>query len=432
MKRNAIFTLIFCGVILNFSVWAGQKSYRVEIRNAPIVDVVRMLTKIGGKSVVVPTHIDENVTASFPSVTTDAALDAVLESKGLGSFVKNGVVHISTKTDIEAMGKDLVLLTFALKYSKAKEVGTQMAKLVSTRGTVMIDERTNSVTVRDTRSSLKNVKALVRNIDKADRQVLIEARIVQASTDFAQSLGIKWDITFGDADNHGTFDNSPKKTSPRDGGITVALKPVDWAWLNLQLSAGEEKGLVSIISKPSIVTMNNQAATIRSGEKFFIIAPGNVNIGTGAASSSDGEASVDTQASAGSASSTNMKEVETGLTMIATPQITVDGKISLLLDVTQSQIDDAKARVQGVPRIFDNRATTTVLLADGETTVIAGLSQILESDTKNGIPGLQDIPIFGRLFSSSSKVSKKSELLIFIKPTVISRPEVAPKSLFLN
>jgi len=302
-------------------------------------------------------------------------------------------------------------------------VASQAKSLISDRGTVIVDERTNAITVRDTQQRMNNIRKLVASIDHADRQVLIEAKIVEASEDFTQSIGIQWGVnraghsaSFGGVTNVGLDDQGRplmvnNVANPLFSGASVALGSFKGVFTDVQLTAGEQNGLLNVLSRPSVVTLNNQPATINSGIKFYVKSPGNVTIG-GAASGT-------------TAATSNLQEIRAGITLTVTPQITIDNRVSLAINVTESQPDFSNL-VDGTPSINDNSATTTVMLRDGETTVIGGLFQIQKSKSINGVPVLSRIPILGALFGSRTRKRNKRELFIFITPTIVENVPQIP------
>lgn len=418
MNRRSLL-LASCLLLLASSLTAGPKLYSIEVRNAPLKDIVRMLAKMDGKNVVIPDNIEGLATASFEATTLEEALRSILEVNNLGLIVKDNVFQVATQETLEKLGEDLVTTTFGLKYAKATAVGNQVKSLLSARGQVMVDERVNAITVRDTRFYLQDVQTLIANIDKVDRQVLIEAKVLEAKVDFIRSLGIQWGAskttgnvrvsgltTVGTAQSGRPLGlNTP--ASGLGGGNPLAGLALAFGGTlsDVQLSAAEQKGDVNILSRPSIVAMNNQMATIKSGITFFVKTSGDITIGAGTTT---------TTSSRGS----NLQQIQAGITLKVTPQITEDDKINLFVEVTESQPDFSRV-VDGIPTILDNNATTTVLLNDGEATVIGGLFQTQGTKTKRGIPGFQRLPLFGALFRSTTKGSAKNELLIFIKPTIV-------------
>ena len=421
IKKFLFLVLLFSSIPFRFAQTQeiNEKLYSVEIRNAPLADVVRMLAHLNGKNVVVPAGITGTVTASFQEARLDDVLKAVLESNAMGMIEKGNIVRVATSDTMEKLGEDLITKTVSLKYAKAEAVSNQVKALLSTRGSVMVDVRTNAVTIRDVPAYLEDVEELIQNIDRRDRQVLIEARILEASVEFIRSLGIQWGVagtkgpigvsglaTIGKA---GSTRNLVLATPAVGLNSATALSGVGLVFgggsADMEITAAEQRGDINILSRPSIVTMNNQPASIHSGVSFHVKTSGDVTIGTSSTRTS-------------TSGSSNLQEIQAGITLAVTPQITEDGRVHLTVDVTESQPDFSK-QVDGIPSIIENTATTTVFLRDGEVTVIGGLYQVKDTKSMKGIPGLHRVPLLGALFGSRSKGQAKSELLIFIRPTVV-------------
>lgn len=412
----------------------SDERYHVDIRNAPVGDAIRLLAKMQNLNVIVPDGTNGKTNANFPSIKMHDALSAVLGSNDLGAIVENNVVRVSSKKNLEDRGEDLRTKTILLKYAKAEKLAPQVKLLLTLRGSVMFDQRTNSVTIRDTGAGLASAVNLINAIDKIDKQVLIEARIVEGSDNYLRNLGIQWGINSNSgplavnglsklgtsADGRPFMVNAPSNSAT--SGIALTMKnlpaPFDQLFLDTQITADEQKGLVSMLSRPSIVTMNNQAATIRSGAKFYVKTAGALNISSGTSSAS-GSAAAGAAAGSGGAGSTGLQEISSGITLVVTPQVTADNKINLAIKVTQSTPDFAQA-VDGIPAIVENNADTTVLLENGETTIIGGLFQKSVSNQQGGIPFLNRIPIIGWLFGNSANTNKKKELIIFLTPKLIA------------
>ncbi len=394
-----------------------QSGYQIVLKEAPLGDAVKLLASLQNKNVVMPSKLDDLVTASFPHVSLSSGMEAILESRGYSAFEKDNVIRIMTLKEQEALGADLMTKVMPLKYAKAKDIKEQVSQILSPRGKVMTDERTNTLTVLDSESYLKNVESFVGHVDNIDQQVLIEARVVDATDEFIQSLGIQWGVKM-DTSNfkmngigssaaatnvpaaNGNFMDFTRAKNPLFG-LAVGI-PFSNNQLDVELSAAETDEKVTILSRPSIITMNNQPATIHSGQKIYLTVPGAVGINP--------------SGTLGSVS--NLQNVTAGITMIATPQITVDGKIRLSVDVTSSSFLSTGTNNQNI-QINDNNAKTQILLNDGETTVLGGLYQSDNQKGQGGVPLLSRIPFIGALFRSSQTQKKKRELLVFIKPTIV-------------
>jgi type IV pilus assembly protein PilQ len=410
----------FCSLLILCSsfAFALDEDYVIEMRAVPILDAIRLLAQMQNKNFVGPEGIEGTVTASFPKSKLGPALDVVLASKDLGKIEENNVIRIATKKTLEERGEDLISETVVLKYGKGTEVKGQISTLLSSRGIILVDSRTNTLTIRDNKANIKNMLAVIERIDKRDRQVLIEARIVEASVDFTRGLGVDWGMTY----NQGNL--SLSRTNPladTTTALNIGLSPLNNMNLDFALVAAETEGKVNIISRPSIVTLNNQPATIKSGLKFYVKIPGSLNIGSSPNSTEGSQTTTSNTA--------NLKEIESGVAMTVTPQITADDKISLVINVSESQPNIAKA-VDGLPTIQDNTASTTVTLDDGQVTVIGGLFHTQDSVSEQGLPFLRGIPILGPLlFGTQSKSKIKKELLIFIKPSIVKNSGTTDKLL---
>jgi len=426
-------------------------TFHVDIRDAPVGDAIRLLARTNHMNVVVPDKLPGRVNANFPNVTVQNAIGAILSSNQLGSKEEDGVIRVSTKKALEDLGDDLLTTTIPLKFAKAEKIAPQVKLLLTTRGTVTFDQRTNTVTARDIAREIGNVRHFIDKIDYADRQVLIEAKIIEASTTYFEGLGIQWGasatgstLTVSGPNAVGQLDSgrAAMVSAPVVGpnsGLSFILNPAFNLFFETQITAAETRGDLTILSRPSVVATNNQQATMRSGAKFYVRTAqvgSVVNVaggGSGGSSSgaSAGSSSGSSSSSSGSSSSgtggsnsgsTGIQEIESGLTLVVTPQITVNNKINLTVDVKESQADFSNS-VDGIPSIIENNAITTVLLDNGATTVIGGLFQKSNSHQRNGVPWFSRIPFLGYLFGSRTFQNTKKELLIFLKPTLIAEGE---------
>ncbi|MBI4211846.1 MAG: hypothetical protein HY540_04330, partial [Deltaproteobacteria bacterium] len=257
-------------------------------------------------------------------------------------------------------------------------------------------------------------------------QVLIEAKILESTRSFSRALGIQWGFTppgsrvaiqgvnaVGTADSGRTLMTNFPATSPTSGLGLVIGRIADGSNLDIQLSAAEQRGDVYVISDPSIVTSNGMSAKIRSGTKLLINAAGNINIGT------------EGSAASGGSGGAGLQEVETGVELNVTPQISQNHYVKLTISAITSQPDFSRA-VQGIPTIIDNTAQTTVLVRDGETTVIGGLSKFSENIQDKRVPGFSRLPIMGNLFRSKDKRLENTELMVFVKPSIVKGDSLAP------
>jgi type IV pilus assembly protein PilQ len=399
---------------------ANPKLFSVEIRNADIRDVLRMLAQMNEKNVVIPDKVEMTVSASFENTTLDNALDSILRANGLGAAVENNIIQILTLEKFKEQDRDLVTKTISLRFTNTKALLPQVTKLVSQRGSAIADERTNAITIRDTSAHIKHLQKFIKEIDIQDKRVLIEAKIVEASSDFVRRLGIEWGVTtpssanpkIGGEASVGTSDagralnfSAPvtgKTTAGPAGGVALTLGQLSGTSLDAQLTVAEEHGDINILSRPSISTMNNQPAEIHSGTKFYV------------------KTTTETGGSGGSGLSSGLQQIDAGITLQVTPQITIDDHINMKINVTESQPDFSK-QIEGIPAIIDNTASTQVMLKDGEMTVIGGLKQTRTEESRRGLPFIMNLPIIGGLFQSIGIGETTTELLIFIKPTIVHK-----------
>lgn len=258
---------------------------------------------------------------------------------------------------------------------------------------------------------------MIETLDIKTRQVLIETRIVNATESFSRDLGIQWGGFYTSKDGNfnifgtsggGTYGantagqnfavNLPLQTQPFGNlGITIGSLGANKR-LDLALQMAEEKGKAKIVSTPKILTLDNKKANIRSGATLRIRS---IPMG-----------------STVTTSNASITEITTGVELGVTPQISGDSDIMLTLDVTQSEPNYART-VENIPEIRDQKASTTILLKDGETVVLGGLYKTVEGETERKIPFLGDIPLIGWFFKSKTKEKRNEELIIFITPKIV-------------
>ena len=309
-----------------------------------------------------------------------------------------------------------------VNYAKAEEVVKLVIadeELISSRGFISSDERTNTISVRETIEKLDEIRRLVSTWDVPVRQVSIEARIVRAQTNVSESLGVRWGgASFGDNGNNSTVvggsletvggvmgagaANSTSVTFPGALAVNLGVPGEDVSsfavgfsggdfLVDLELSALESDGKAEIVSQPRVVTADRQEAVIKSGTSIPY-----------------------REASSSGAATTDF--VEAVLSLTVTPQITPDDKIIMDLEVTQDSVGDT---TDAGPLINTNSVTTQVLVANGDTIVLGGIFESSSINTTTKTPFLGDIPYLGRLFKRTQTTELRSELLIFITPKII-------------
>ena len=390
----------------------------VAFYEASLRDALGLLAKAAGLNVILPNVMPGAVSVNFRGTDLVEAMESIVQANGYHYIVDNGIYRIG-KSESFAAGSDLKTRMFKLEYATAKDLADRIKKIMSDKGNVMADERSNVLTVRDYEPIVQNIEKLVAMVDQKDLQVHLEGRIVDATTSFSRSMGIQWSIsdspggrfqTSGtsevgrNSDTNNPFNVNLGAASPSSGVGMILGRLAGGLRIEAKLSAAEQKGDIKIISRPSVTTVNNLPAKIRSGAKIYVKSTSTISVGT-ASGTGGGEQS-------------GLQEIDTGIELTVTPQISSDDLIRLKIDAKESEPDFSKT-VDGIPSVLDNSASTTVLLVDEETVVIGGLYKVSENKQRRSVPGFSRVPLLGHLFKTKSKTKDDRELLIFITPKVI-------------
>ncbi len=434
-----------------------KKEYKGEALTLNFQDietraVLQLLAEVSGLNIVVSDTVAGNVTLRLQNVPWDQALDIVLRTKGLDMRQEGNVVIVAPaeeianreKRELEAhkqiqelapLRSEFVQVNYAKATELAKLIQSGQGKnsLLSERGSVSIDERTNTLLIQDTAEKLTEIRRLVRTLDIPVRQVLIEARIVVVNDDFSRELGVRMGLTAvdengndglisvsGSADGNDTIVGSaldnlqsngnkfPVTLPTLDDRLNVnvpiaspagrfALAILDSDYLvDLELSALEKEGRGEIKSTPRVITANQKEATIKQGVEIPY-----------------------QQAASSGATTTQFKEAVLSLKVV--PQITPDDRIIMDLDVSQDTVGEQVPSATGgfVPSIDTRNVITQVLVNNGETVVLGGIHETETRETYTKVPFLGDIPGLGKLFSSTQRTNNKAELLIFVTPRIL-------------
>lgn len=391
----------------------------LQLVDADIKQVFGYFHDISGLNFVLDPAVSGQVTIIVDNVPWDQALDLILQNNSLDMVLDGNVVRIApvTKLAQEAAArkalrdaKELegapVTITRTLSYAKARDVERIVREAILTpKGRVMIDERTNSVIIRDITSRIEATDALLSTLDAETPQVMIEARIVEVSRDFIKDLGVQWGFN-ADADpalgtetsldfphraNVGYDLNLPRRATASALGLSFG-NVLDSFTLDITLDALEEEGYARRLSAPKIATQNNEKAEIEQGVRFPIVST--------------------------TATEIDVRFVAAALRLECLPQITAEGTVVLELTVENNQPDFVNT-VGEVPSINTQRAETTVMIPDGGTTVIGGIFTVNEGKSELGVPWFRDIPGLGWLFRSRNHQTRNRELLIFVTPRII-------------
>ena len=415
--------------------YTGQK-LSFDFKDADIKNIFRLLAEISGLNIIVTADVNRKVTLRLVEVPWDQALDLLINTNGLGKEQIGNVVRISTagtlKTERDAVVaarkseenlEPLLTVYFNVNYAKAKDLEAKIKTVLSKRPDVslVIDERSNTIMIRDVKKTIEDASTLVSKLDTRTPQILIESNLIETTPTFARALGLRLQFNSGGAN----FSSAQGAGSPFAGnssafplapggfgGTVSVIQSVLGGFRNLSatLEAAEKEGNARIISRPSVVTLNNIASTIRSEKILRINLPSSTNIATGSGSSA-----------AGSAVAT--EKVPVGIILTVTPQVSSDGYISMNINVKSSTIADSPT-VSGSASVipFDeiNReVVANVLVKDGETIVLGGILKDTSSESTGGVPYLRNIPILGWLFKSESIQKNFEELMVFITPRII-------------
>src|SRR5438876_4453832 len=447
------------------SSFTGQR-ISLDFKDADIQNVLRVLADVSQLNIIATDDVKGKVTLHLNDVPWDQALDLVLRSNRLEKTQEGNVVRISTvsrlKEEREALRaaqdaeRELAPLRvkyIRVNYAKADETLIDKVKGVLTdRGSVTFDDRTNTIIVRDITRGTDDAAQLIHELDVQSPQVLIEANIVEATRDLARALGVQWGYSHqsGPQTGNPTGLNFPGTVGIGGAGLndgsapvasnSVARSPVPFMFdfpvssgfggfgagsgssldlvlvsldganaLAARLTALEQQGKAKVISRPRVITLNNVAATIQSLTILRVKLPSTgtvINTGTGGA--------------AGSAS-TATEKINTGITLVVTPQVSADGYILMSIYAKSSQPDFTQGRsVDGIPNEISREANSNVLIKDGETVVLGGIFRNTADQAETGLPYLRGVPVLGWLFKRLQRTSHFEELLVFVTPRIVA------------
>jgi len=422
---------------------AGQEPRRYtgarvsfDFDDADLRLVLRGFQEISGLNVVIDSAVQGTVNLVLRDVPWDQALDVILKQNKLGYIVEDTIVRIAPLAslaeeqterkklaDAQALSGELEVRTKRLSYAKAEEIQALLKQsgdaLLSKRGTVQVDQRTNTLIVTDLPDRLNAVDTLLASLDRAQPQVEIEARIVQTNKNYARQLGIQWGFTgrmdpaLGNTSplafpNNGSVAGRLGPQGPNGAGTAVnlpvgnatsavglALGSINGAFnLDVALSALEQTGKGTILATPRVSTLNNVEAEMTQGVQIPLQTIANNTV--------------------------TVQFKDAALTLKVTPQITEAGTVIMHVSLENATPDFSRAAgPAAIPPINTQRAITTLLVNDGETTVIGGIYTSNQQSSQDRTPGLSQIPLISWLFKRDRIDDQSSELLVFITPRII-------------
>jgi len=407
----------------------------VNLKDVDLRDFFRLIHEISGLNVVVDPAVKGSLTIVLDDVPWDQALDIVLKNNDLDKQLDGNVLRIATKDTLkreaeqnrdlakaQAESADVVTTTRVLSYAKASDMVPTLKKFLSSRGDILADSRSNTLIIRDIPTVLPVLDNLLRQLDRKSQQVEIEARVVAANRSFSREIGTQFGLglgahgsTIGGASSVGTSPvihtpappfavGTPPLTSGSvplltnlgaatpTSGFSYSFANANFA-LDMVITAAEDRGVGKLISKPKIVAQNNQKSIVKQGTKIPVQTIVNNTV--------------------------SVQFVDAVLELDVTPQITSEGTIYMDVDVKNDQIDSSIPRVEGIPAIDTQEATSKVLVADGATMVIGGVIVTQQRTDIQTVPVLGSLPVIGNLFKHTTVSSTAQELLFFLTPRIL-------------
>ena len=422
----------------------------MDFKDADVHNVLRLLADTGRVNIVAADNVSGTVTIRMRNVPWDQALDVVLQAKNLGMDRQGNIIRVAPLADLEreremAIARRKQELQLApletrlipVSYAQASDIQARARELLSARGTIAVDERTNVMIVRDVAGNLDQVEELTRSLDTQTPQVLIEARIVEATSRYLRDVGVQWggDASFSASTGNPTGVSSPcwvglaggasdsdtptaglspfenQVSNPNfavnlpaavgtgaGGALGLTLGSVDGNFnLSLRLSAAETSGMLRILSSPRVLTLDNRQARISQGTLIPF-----------------------SQVSAQGVQTTFQ---EAKLQLLVRPHVTADGSISMHVKINRDEPDFNQTSPRGDPTILKREAETELLVRDGHTAVIGGIYTRNTGHSVDQVPFFGNIPLLGLLFQRTSASDTRGELVIFLTPRIVNRAE---------
>jgi type IV pilus assembly protein PilQ len=417
--------------------YAGRR-ISLDFVNADIHSIFRLISHVSRLNIVSGDDVQGLVTVRMTDVPWDQALAAVLTAKGLGSQRFGNIVRVAPIETIKSEQQsaleakraqeeltELELLVLPLNYVQASEIFEQLQDLLSPRGQIQADKTGNQLIIKETEKRLVQLRELIKHLDRQTPQVLIEARVVEANSNFTRSLGVQWggelDATTRTGYSTGMFfpngvglsgamDRSGNPifygvgqeslmvdlgADASNSGVAFNLGSIPGLIdLDARLSAMESDGWGKVVSQPKVTTLDNQEAKVSQGQRIPFLST--------------------------SAGGTTVQFISAALEMSVTPHITADDKVFLSVSIQNNRADFSQL-VLGQPAIQIKEIETELLVADGDTTVMGGVFSTESSYSQDRVPGFSKIPLLGYLFKNSTEAVTRNELLVFITPHIVTR-----------
>ncbi len=439
----------------------GPKEYKGErltlkFQDIEIRPLLQLLADFTGNNIVVSDSVQGRMSLRLENVPWDQAMDLILSTKGLSQRKNGNVIFIAPTAEIAAREKveleaqrqtqelaPLVSEFMQVNYAKASDIALLLRPVgaaataatpgaivrptgfLSPRGTITVDDRTNTLLINDTPDSLEKIRDLVKKLDTQIKQVLIETRIVIATDNFAKELGVRWGVTgvsrngsdaaviTGSGAGSDSMINNigaglapglplqgdryninlPMTDPTRAGGLALAVLGSN-VLIDLELKALQTEGKGEIVSSPRVLTANGQKASIKQGQKI-------------------------PYSEASSSGATTTKFIDAVLAAEVTPQITPNNNVIMDINVKKDEPDWGRVSPTGAPAINNREVNTKVQVRNGETVVLGGIYEVSSAESVDKIPFFGDLPYLGNLFKSRNSTSTKVELIIFVTPRIV-------------
>ncbi len=395
--------------------YTGEK-LTLNFQSITAREALSVIADFTNLNIVISDTVTGNLTLRLKDVPWDQALDIILQSKGLDKRINGNVMQVAPREELAAKEKlelsanqDIQNLeplrteNYQLNYTKGEDIATLLTNatqhILSKRGSAVVDKRTNTIFVQDTPSGLDEARKIIKLLDVAVRQVVIEARFVEAFESFSRTIGGKLNSTNNPIQTPsmyqpGTGFVNGNVNLPGQGGggvLGMVFTAASGRALSLELTASQIDGKTKSIASPRVLTADSTAAIIEAGTEIPYATT--------------------------SAAGTNIQFKAAKLSLNVTPKITPDDKVNMKVTLTQ---DTVGSTYGGVPSINTKKVDTQVLVENGGTLVIGGVYSQNESEAKNSVPLISSIPLLGWLFKNETKSTDKRELLVFITPRIMS------------
>jgi type IV pilus assembly protein PilQ len=415
------------------------KPISIEVRDTPVRDVITLISDQSGANIIISDDVQGAITIKLRQVPWDQALSIIMKTRGLGYVRQGAVLRIAPVRQLQAEAEEarriieaqeatlpLRVKVIPVSFASVTLLTSQIRNTLQTtnsssgggpggpgaqqgRGRIEADPRSSSLIITDTDENIRRIEQLVKALDTAPLQVMIEGKIVEAKESAGRRLGINWGYQGQDLGFAGGTLSHSASIAPTIGAanttLDLKLGTLDFLGdLNAKLSLFESESVAKIISSPRVITMNNQAATISQSVQIPIPS---------------------TTTTIGSAPQTTITYRPIPTTLAVTPQITSGGDVLMQISFTR----EFKGESSGENVAIESRdIKTNVMVKNGQTTVIGGIYQSDQVDSEQGTPFLRNIPVLGWLFKSTDKSSVRNELLVFITPRILNADRTLPKA----